>query len=52
MDKVVGSLRPPRPMPINQWPSRPLAGVALAISLAALLLSEWLVRRPHPREEV
>ncbi|OOW94721.1 molybdenum ABC transporter permease [Xanthomonas campestris pv. vitistrifoliae] len=28
-----------------------LAGVALAISLAALLLSEWLVRRPHPREE-
>ena len=29
-----------------------LAGVALAISLAALLLSEWLVRRPHPREEV
>ncbi|RFF77252.1 molybdate ABC transporter permease [Xanthomonas campestris pv. campestris] len=29
-----------------------LAGMALAISLAALLLSEWLVRRPHPREEV
>ena len=29
-----------------------LAGVALAISLAALLLSEWLVRRPHQREEV
>ncbi|WDI95906.1 molybdate ABC transporter permease subunit [Xanthomonas campestris] len=29
-----------------------LAGVALAISLAALLLSEWLVRRPHPREEL
>ena len=29
-----------------------LAGVALAISLAALLLSEWLVRWPHPREEV
>ncbi|SOU04199.1 molybdate ABC transporter permease subunit [Xanthomonas arboricola] len=28
-----------------------LAGVALAISLAALLLSEWLVRRPHPRED-
>ncbi|PKV14170.1 molybdate ABC transporter permease subunit [Xanthomonas prunicola] len=28
-----------------------LAGVALAISLAALLLSEWLVRRPHPHEE-
>ncbi|WAT16532.1 molybdate ABC transporter permease subunit [Xanthomonas fragariae] len=28
-----------------------LAGVALAISLAALLLSEWLVRRPNPREE-
>ncbi|MFA0923107.1 molybdate ABC transporter permease subunit [Xanthomonas fragariae] len=28
-----------------------LAGVALALSLAALLLSEWLVRRPHPREE-
>ncbi|WP_029217434.1 molybdate ABC transporter permease subunit [Xanthomonas oryzae] len=28
-----------------------LAGVALAISLAALLLSEWLVRRPHLREE-
>ncbi|MBB4131002.1 molybdate transport system permease protein [Xanthomonas campestris] len=28
-----------------------LAGVALAISLAALLLSEWLVRRPLPREE-
>ncbi|MCL1527099.1 molybdate ABC transporter permease subunit [Xanthomonas nasturtii] len=28
-----------------------LAGVALAISLAALLLSEWLVRRPHTREE-
>ncbi|MFS8388534.1 molybdate ABC transporter permease subunit [Xanthomonas campestris pv. campestris] len=29
-----------------------LAGVALAISLAALLLSEWLVRRPHPCEEL
>ncbi|CAG2094758.1 molybdate ABC transporter permease subunit [Xanthomonas arboricola] len=28
-----------------------LASVALAISLAALLLSEWLVRRPHPRED-
>lgn len=28
-----------------------LAGVALVISLAALLLSEWLVRRPHPRED-
>ncbi|MCC8538598.1 molybdate ABC transporter permease subunit [Xanthomonas codiaei] len=28
-----------------------LAAVALAISLAALLLSEWLVRRPHPRED-
>jgi molybdate transport system permease protein len=28
-----------------------LAGVALAISLAALLLSEWLVRRPHSRED-
>ncbi|WDM69817.1 molybdate ABC transporter permease subunit [Xanthomonas cucurbitae] len=28
-----------------------LATVALAISLAALLLSEWLVRRPHPRED-
>ncbi|SBV49934.1 molybdate ABC transporter, permease protein [Xanthomonas bromi] len=28
-----------------------LAGVALAISLAALLLSEWLVRRPHPHED-
>ncbi|CAE6810108.1 molybdate ABC transporter permease subunit [Xanthomonas arboricola] len=28
-----------------------LAGVALAISLAALMLSEWLVRRPHPRED-
>ncbi|MEP9438409.1 molybdate ABC transporter permease subunit [Xanthomonas euvesicatoria] len=28
-----------------------LAGVAQAISLAALLLSEWLVRRPHPRED-
>ncbi|MCC8621456.1 molybdate ABC transporter permease subunit [Xanthomonas vesicatoria] len=28
-----------------------LAGVALAISLAALLLSEWLVRRQYRREE-
>ncbi|MCC4619352.1 molybdate ABC transporter permease subunit [Xanthomonas cassavae CFBP 4642] len=28
-----------------------LAAVALAISLVALLLSEWLVRRQHPRED-
>ncbi|OAG66085.1 molybdate ABC transporter permease [Xanthomonas floridensis] len=28
-----------------------LAAVSLAISLVALLLSEWLVRRQHPRED-
>lgn len=49
-DLVVGHLRADAGPGMESGIWR-LAGVALAISLAALLLSEWLVRRPHPRED-